>query len=65
MPYEPDPYNMAELLQALDDVREAAKRVDREQNLAAKRSEPAAAAAPAASAGEPHQREIVDDELAG
>jgi hypothetical protein len=32
MTYEPDPDGMAELLQALDDVREAARRVDRERN---------------------------------
>ena len=56
MSYEPDPYNMAELLQALDDVRDAAKRVDRERNLGTELREPAA------GAREPQPPDRADDD---
>jgi hypothetical protein len=57
MPYEPDPDAMAELLQALDDVRDAARRVDRERIYATERREPAA------GAREAHQPDLADDDL--
>jgi hypothetical protein len=57
MTYEPDPDGMAELLQALDDVRDAARRVDRERNYTTERREPAAGAA------EPQRPDWADDEL--
>ena len=41
MPNDSDPESIAGLLQALDEVREAAKRVDRERNRAAEHAEPA------------------------
>jgi hypothetical protein len=56
MAYEPDPDGMAELMQALDDVREAAQRVDRERNYTTERREPAAGAA------ESQRPERADDE---
>lgn len=46
MPNDSDPESIADLLQALDEVREAAKRVDRERNFAVDRSEPPAGAGP-------------------
>jgi hypothetical protein len=56
MPNDSDPESIAELLQALDDVREAARRVDRERNLAVERPEPAGGASepppPHTAAGE-------------
>jgi hypothetical protein len=58
MPYEPDPYNMAELLQALDDVRDAARRVDRQRNVGEASREPAS------GAGQPRQPEPTDDDFA-
>ena len=45
MPTDSDPESIADLLQALDEVREAARRVDRERNLASDHREPAAGAA--------------------
>jgi hypothetical protein len=43
MPNDLDPQNVAELLQALDDVRDAAKRVAHERGMSAERGlEPAA-----------------------
>lgn len=56
MPYMPNRDNMAELLQALDDVRDAAKRVSRELGMAPDRPEPAA------GAGEPKRPDWADDE---
>jgi hypothetical protein len=40
MPIDSDPESIADLLQALDDVREAARRVDQERNFAAEHAEP-------------------------
>jgi hypothetical protein len=51
MANDSDPESIAELLQALDDVREAARRVEQERNLAVDRPEPAA------GAREPHRLE--------
>jgi hypothetical protein len=59
MPYEPDPYNTAELLQALDDVHEAARRVDHERTGADESREPVG------GASAPHQLAPTDDKLAG
>ena len=39
MPIDSDPESIADLLQALDDVREAARRVDQERSLATERPE--------------------------
>ena len=41
MPNDSDPRSIAELLRALDDVREAAKRVDRDYPPATEKREPA------------------------
>jgi len=40
MPNDSDPQSIAELLRALDDVREAAKRVDRDYPPAREKREP-------------------------
>ena len=40
MPNDSDPQSIAELLRALDDVREAAKRVDRDYPPAPEKREP-------------------------
>jgi hypothetical protein len=58
MATDSDPESIADLLQALDELREAARRVDRERNLAAERREPAAGAA------EPQPPNTVDDDSA-
>ena len=55
MPIESNPESVAELLQALEELREAERRVDRERNLAAERREPAAGAA------QPQPPDTVDD----
>jgi hypothetical protein len=57
MPIDSNPESIANLLQALDELREAARRVDRERNLAAERRETAAGAA------EPQPPNTVDDDL--
>ena len=41
MPNDSDPQSIAELLRALDDVREAAERVDRDYPRATEKREPA------------------------
>jgi hypothetical protein len=52
MAYEQNPDTMAELLQALDDVRDAARRVDHERNLAIERPAPAGTTEPPHTAGD-------------
>jgi len=56
MTNDSDPESIAELLQALDDVREAARRVEHERNLATDHSQPPA------GAREPQRPDRADDE---
>ena len=56
MPIDSDPESITDLLQALDELREAARRVDRERHVPAERREPAAGAA------EPQPPDTVDDD---
>jgi hypothetical protein len=57
MPNDSDLESITDLLQALDDVREAARRVDRERDLADDGRTPAVAAR------EPLPPEMAEDEL--
>jgi hypothetical protein len=56
MTNDSDPESIADLLQALDEVREAARRVDRERNFVVDRPEPAG------GAGESTPPKTADDE---
>jgi hypothetical protein len=57
MPNDSDPESITDLLQALDDVREAARRVDRERDFADD------GRTPAGGAREPQPPEMAEDEL--
>jgi hypothetical protein len=56
MANDSDPESIADLLQALDDVRDAARRVDRERNFAGERPERPA------GTGDSKPTEIADDD---
>jgi len=58
MPSDSNPESIADLLQALEDLREADRRVDRERSQAAERREAAGGAA------EPQPPDTADDEPA-
>jgi hypothetical protein len=58
MPTDSNPERISDLLHALDELREAERRVDRERNQAAERREAAGGAA------EPQPPDTVDDEPA-